>query len=64
MGDFYTFPSYWEPTPGTRQELVDFLTKNQEQIRKDLGPVITEIGARYLSLRPRMPAPAKGGAKP
>jgi hypothetical protein len=53
LPDFYTFDAYWEPAPTVNNELVDFLLKNREQIRKDVGPVIREVGARYLSLRPR-----------
>jgi hypothetical protein len=62
--DFYTFDSYWEPQPPANDELVGFLGSNREQIRKDLGPILREVGARYLSLRPRTEAPKNAGSKP
>jgi hypothetical protein len=61
---FYTFAGYWEPQPAVQSELFQYLEKNSEQIENALAPLINEVGARYLSLRPRTASTSHAATRP
>lgn len=52
LSPFFRNSDYWSPQPPVRQELSNFILINQTQIDAAIQPLISQVGERYLNLRP------------